>query len=335
MIPKISIIMPVYNTGDILKDTIESILCQSFKDFELILVDDGSKDISPAICDEYATHDERIVVVHQANGGICKARNVGLEKARGEYVTFCDHDDLYCPDKLKVQYELAVKYDADIVNVGHEAIYDNGKKVITAKNIECLSREQLKEHVYEICQRLSGTVWSKLFNLKRLKGVLRFDEKYKKGHEDINLNYQLLPHINRYVSTEAILYKHIIREAVSTSAKVHPEAVVGMLDAVLNFNTTISTLNGEQALFSTRYWVVLAGLLRALCVYAVKAGFGYKAFREQVAKANSLVSVNGYGLLLGIPMKDALILALCAKKQYWLCYFVCKLSLLFSSKHSN
>lgn len=325
MTPKISIIMPVYNTGDILKDTIESILCQSFKDFELILVDDGSKDISASICDHYATRDERIVVVHQANGGICKARNVGLEMARGEYATFCDHDDLYCPDKLKVQYELAVKYDADIVNVGYEAIYDNGKKVIIAKHIECLSQGQLKKHIYEICHRLSGTVWSKLYNLRHLKDVLHFDEKYKRGHEDINLNYRLLPHINRYISTEAILYKHIIRKAVSTSATVHPETVVGLLDAVLNFNATISALNGEQAHSSTRYWMILADLLRTLCVYAAKAGYNYPEFSSILRRAYGTVphlSPMKSFCLPSTPFIDRLNLALLmidAKCSYLLC----------------
>lgn len=86
MNPKVSVIVPVYNTGAILRGTLDSIINQTYKDFELILVDDGSKDESPKICDEYASKDLRIKVIHKANGGICDARNVGIAAAAGEYI---------------------------------------------------------------------------------------------------------------------------------------------------------------------------------------------------------------------------------------------------------
>ena len=91
--PKLSVIVPVYNTEKYLRECIDSILAQTFKDFELILVDDGSTDGSGAICDEYAKMDERIRVIHQENGGITVARKSGVQVAKGEYVTFVDSDD--------------------------------------------------------------------------------------------------------------------------------------------------------------------------------------------------------------------------------------------------
>lgn len=98
---RISIIVPVYNTGEILRNTLDSILSQTFVDFEVILVDDGSKDESGRVCDEYASKDERFIVFHKENGGICDARNYGLSKCNGKYVAFCDHDDLFEPDLLE------------------------------------------------------------------------------------------------------------------------------------------------------------------------------------------------------------------------------------------
>ena len=86
---KISVIMPVYNGEKFLKHTVQTILDQSFQEFELILVDDGSKDRSGDICDELAKSDARIRVIHQENKGICGARNTGLEAAQGEYIAFC------------------------------------------------------------------------------------------------------------------------------------------------------------------------------------------------------------------------------------------------------
>ena len=88
--PKISIIVPVYNVELFLPRCIDSILNQSFADFELLLIDDGSKDKSGAICDEYAEKDKRIKVFHKVNGGVSSARNLGLEKSKGEYITFVD-----------------------------------------------------------------------------------------------------------------------------------------------------------------------------------------------------------------------------------------------------
>lgn len=91
--PKISCIVPVYNVEKYLRRCVDSILAQTFTDFELILVDDGSPDGCPAICDEYAEKDSRVRVIHQENKGVSAARNAGLDMARGEYVCFVDGDD--------------------------------------------------------------------------------------------------------------------------------------------------------------------------------------------------------------------------------------------------
>ena len=96
--PKLSVIVPVYNTEKYLRECIGSILAQTFPDFELILVDDGSTDGSGAICDEYAGKDQRIQVIHQENGGVTKARKVGAAISNGEYVTYVDSDDWLDPD---------------------------------------------------------------------------------------------------------------------------------------------------------------------------------------------------------------------------------------------
>ena len=99
--PKISIIVPVYNAEQYLRRCIDSILNQSFTDFELILIDDGSKDKSSDICDEYAAKDSRIKVYHKENGGVSSARNLGLDNANGEWIAFVDSDDFIKEDYLK------------------------------------------------------------------------------------------------------------------------------------------------------------------------------------------------------------------------------------------
>ncbi|MBQ0149821.1 MAG: glycosyltransferase family 2 protein [Bacteroidales bacterium] len=100
--PTISVIVPAYNAEQYLHRCIDSILAQTFKDFELLLIDDGSKDNSGVICDEYAAKDERVRVFHKENGGVSSARNTGLEKAEGTWITFCDADDTVNPSWLAI-----------------------------------------------------------------------------------------------------------------------------------------------------------------------------------------------------------------------------------------
>ena len=110
--PTISVIVPVYNAEKYLRRCIDSVLAQTYTDFELLLIDDGSKDSSGTICDEYAAQDTRVRVFHKENGGVSSARNVGLDNARGEWVTFVDSDDWISKDYLE---ELAMHSDSDLV----------------------------------------------------------------------------------------------------------------------------------------------------------------------------------------------------------------------------
>ena len=112
--PEISVIVPVYKVEPYLRQCVDSILAQTFTDFELILVDDGSPDNCSAICDEYAEKDDRIIVIHQQNQGLSAARNAGMEIMRGEYVMFVDSDDMIHPCAFEMHYNNIKAYDADV-----------------------------------------------------------------------------------------------------------------------------------------------------------------------------------------------------------------------------
>ncbi len=119
--PTISVIVPVYNAESTLQRCVDSILAQTFEDFELILINDGSKDQSGDICDEYAAKDSRVKVIHKPNGGVSSARNAGLRIAHGEYIAFIDSDDYIDND-----YLLGFKhYDADLIISGAKLISIN------------------------------------------------------------------------------------------------------------------------------------------------------------------------------------------------------------------
>ena len=113
--PKVSIIVPVYNAENAIERCIDSILNQEYQDFELLLIDDGSKDSSPKILDRRAAEDDRIIVIHKANSGVSDTRNTGIDKAQGTYIQFLDADDWITNDSTKMLVRTAEERDADLV----------------------------------------------------------------------------------------------------------------------------------------------------------------------------------------------------------------------------
>lgn len=144
--PKLSVIVPVYNTEKYLRECIDSILDQTFTDFELILVDDGSTDSSGAICDEYADKDPRIQVIHQVNGGITVARKSGVRVARGEYVTFVDSDDWIDKDMYRI---MLAGESADVVICNMIRFTSDGMfEIKCCVNPDEYDKQKLKDSFY-------------------------------------------------------------------------------------------------------------------------------------------------------------------------------------------
>ena len=166
MCPEISIIVPVYNTAPYLPRCIDSILNQSFTDFELLLIDDGSFDGSEAICDSYAADDNRIRVFHKRHGGVSFARNIGLDNAKGEWVCFVDSDDELLPDGLKVMVG-GISDDVSMVQAGFNKIID-GKLLVNTDVLdikgEIMDRQQALLMLYQYKGVYMGYPWGRLFN---------------------------------------------------------------------------------------------------------------------------------------------------------------------------
>lgn len=125
--PKISVIVPIYKVEKYVHRCIDSILAQTFTDFELILVDDGSPDNCGRICDEYAVKDDRVCVIHKENGGVSRARNVALNIAKGEYICFCDSDDYIKNNYLETLYNTLIETKSDCVSCNCALVNDSGK----------------------------------------------------------------------------------------------------------------------------------------------------------------------------------------------------------------
>lgn len=190
----ISIIVPVYNAAGFLEKTVASVEAQSFHDWELILVDDGSTDASGKLCDQYSLRSPKIKTLHKPNGGLSSARNAGLDVAAGDYITFLDADDLLTPDALQIFIEAAISTAADIICGGTLKFSSAEDAVKLQKNsphhirqYETLSPEDAVEEI--LYQRgIDNSAWGKLY-ASHLFSSLRFSEGI--GYEDLDLFYRL------------------------------------------------------------------------------------------------------------------------------------------------
>lgn len=173
--PKISVIVPVYNVEKYLCQCIDSILAQTFTDFELLIVDDGSTDRSGRICDEYADRDARIRVFHTANRGVSAARNLGIDNANGEWLCFVDSDDEVKHDYLKVFYECVDERYADLYVCGFDMLLK--PKTSVCLPLAVYENERIQEFIIEAKKNgLLGVPWNKLFSFGILKdNDLHFD----------------------------------------------------------------------------------------------------------------------------------------------------------------
>lgn len=205
----ISVIVPIYKVEQYLERCVDSILNQTFTDFELVLVDDGSPDNCGAICDEYAKKDERIVVIHKENGGLSDARNAGIEWALknsdSEWITFIDSDDWVHIDYLEYLYNSAKKNNTDISVCHFERMSDIDDKINTklplSANVYTPEDFYVKENVNAV------VAWGKLYK-KELWTDIRYP--YGKIHEDEFTTYKLLFKCNMITVLDCELYYYYI-----------------------------------------------------------------------------------------------------------------------------
>lgn len=170
--PELSIIVPVYKVEKYLPRCIDSILAQTFGDFELILIDDGSPDGCGRICDEYAQKDKRIVVIHQKNMGVSAARNAGLDIARGRYIGFVDSDDWIEPQMYEVMVDAIRENGADMAVCGVRYADEDGKFTRADRLSEGVySRDGLLEDVFAMPNKLGGGCCNKVFDASKIASV--------------------------------------------------------------------------------------------------------------------------------------------------------------------
>lgn len=206
----ISVIIPVYNVENYLKRCIDSIITQTYKNIEIIIVNDGSTDGCQQICEEYQRNDTRIKLINKENGGLSDARNKGLKYATGKYIGFVDSDDFIENDMYETLYTNLVKTDADISICNYLKIKESSEK-INKSSINAKTKEYTKEKALELLieDKIESYAWNKLYK-KELFEDIQFPKNKKM--EDLAIMYKIFDKTDKIVYTEEIEYYYIQRE---------------------------------------------------------------------------------------------------------------------------
>lgn len=216
----ISVIVPIYNVEKYLIKCIESIINQTYKDLEIILVDDGSTDSSGKICNEFATKDNRIKVIHKKNGGLSSARNIGLDICKGNYISFIDSDDYIELDMYEKMIKIIVNKKVDIVSCNYNHIYNNKKVAFFKVGVDELIKN--KNLLYEKIFTYSNfdlVVFNKLYKATIFENI-RFPVGISPA-EDLNILYDIINISNKFYCLSEALYNKIERsEGLSHTTKI-------------------------------------------------------------------------------------------------------------------
>lgn len=220
---KFSIIVPIYKVEKYLHECVESILNQSYKDFELILVDDGSPDACPSMCDEYARRDSRIIVIHQQNAGLACARNAGIQRASGDYVICIDSDDYLSNEQVLSKISERAKGNVDAVLYGFRKFFESnstfGEEVVPILP-GCVDTGTMLEQVLQN-NSYCGTAWTKAVRLGLLKDN---DIEFKPGmiSEDIDWYIHILCFAKTFdsINESALIYRQR-PGSISHAAKIN------------------------------------------------------------------------------------------------------------------
>lgn len=217
----ISIIIPAYNIENCLPATLDSVLAQTYGNIEVIVVNDGSKDGTKAVIDEYSAVDSRVKAIHKENGGVTAARLRGAAEASGEWIGFVDGDDLVEPDMFERLLENALKYGADISHCGYQMVFPGRVDYYynTGRIVE-------QDHLTGLWDLISGdyvepALWNKLFHRSLFVGVVEKMDFSIKINEDVLMNYWLFKASSKSVFEDICPYHYVLRSGSAANSKLN------------------------------------------------------------------------------------------------------------------
>ena len=270
-----SIIVPVYNVEKYLPTCIESVLCQTHKDFELILINDGSTDQSGALCDGYAQKDGRVKVIHKPNGGQSTARNAGLRNATGEYACFLDSDDFYDTERFLEEVDKVASSGTDMVLFRYCKYYEDDRTDTCGISMAGLDGKDKAELLSALVSRdaFFCSCWSKAIRMDVLKGNgIVFDETL--SCEDMDWFYTVLLHTQtiRVIDKPYVNYRQ--REN-SVTASFKPKAAADYVKTLKKWNSVFAKMEDAE-----EKKVMISSLAKLYCNLLISYARHTKALKE-------------------------------------------------------
>ena len=301
---EISVIVPIYKIETYLPKCIDSLLDQSFEEFELILVNDGSPDNCSKICDEYQAKDSRIKVVHKKNGGLLSARKAGLRNAKGRYTAFVDGDDWVDKFYLDTLFKLAEANGADLVVTGHFREFDGKIETIKPKESGIYGENELKSSVIpkaiyngKFCEHgISTYVWNKLFKTELLYSILLEVPNDIVMGEDAAITYSYLSISKNMVVSRIPLYYYRQRHDSIVKSIENPKTEFYRLGLLMNFlkGKLTPVLNAQNLNEQIRFYLYSQILVRSGgLILDSSGGLSFNPFLK--VKQNSKVVVYSSG----------------------------------------
>ena len=281
MEPLISIIVPVYKVEEYLGPCVDSILAQSYKNIEVILVDDGSPDRCGELCDGYAKGDSRVVVIHKKNGGLSDARNAGMAVAKGDWLMFVDSDDLLPTNAVDTLLEIAQSAEAELVIGGHRRFSDVPEDAGQCGAWTVMTPEEAMKDMF----RNGCAAWARIYRREIHEGIL-----YPVGeiNEDEAIVLRILDRCSRIAKTDTVIYHYRCRPESITTTSFHKKKLVWAKhcgDNLAYIRQRHSVLELDAA---DRYLDSLQWSLSSIALSGMKLPAAIKAMRRELLRERTL-----------------------------------------------
>lgn len=331
----VSIVMPVYNVEDFLDRSVGSVVNQTYKNLEIILVDDGSVDASPAMCDEWARKDSRIKVFHKENAGPGTARNTGIDNATGKYIFFLDSDDSVDETLVEKCVNSARENNSQVVLFSRNNIYDDGKVVHKKVNVPAYTFDnngivnQLLPSLFSYKMGFGVSPWSKMYDLEIIKSLgVRFMSERETTSEDAYFALEFYPRLEAASVVPECLYNYYIRD--NSFSRAYKPGRQARNNEFLNLCVSYVNAKGLPQVLITnitnRYHTLTLSTLSQIAKSDISAKEKKRAIKEIFTDS----------VLRNTLSKDALSLSSSVNRLFWQllkfkCYYLCYLLLLYKS----
>ena len=284
MNPLISLVIPVYNVEKYLDKCMESVLAQTYDNFEVILVDDGSTDNSGKMCDEYAKRDSRVIVYHKPNGGLSDARNFGVEHCNADLVSFIDSDDYVTEDYLEYLWYLMNKYDSDVSSANYYRIQEGDRKDYSIDANFQLNDYSISksEAITKLLYGVKGFGTSACIKLYKKELLYLFPFPYKKQPEDVAVMYKIIWKSNRVAIGTKSIYRYVQRNTSYVHSTLTDKKVNDLIEIMRDMEKFVKENSLESVKAFDKRCCFLFGEYMPAAFYDRKSKNNYCSLQKQL-----------------------------------------------------